>query len=125
MAIFVVILTDNSNGFNSHLVQFHPFLSGAAISKTFPENFLGFEPFEKCLLAAGNSCQKLLEFLRVFISHNHNLAWFAFIPTISNNAITFFNLKIKGLSIPIFFPVFLFASPENCQVMHSCFEGSS
>jgi hypothetical protein len=43
---------------------------------------------------AANSCQILLEFLWVFVSHNHNLAWFAFIPTISNNAITLFNLKI-------------------------------
>ncbi len=94
MAIFIVILMDYSNGFNSHLVQFHPFLSGAAISKTFPENFPVFEPFEKCLLVAAYSCQKLLEFLWVFISHNHNRTWFAFIPTISNNSITLFNLKI-------------------------------
>jgi hypothetical protein len=63
MAIFIVILTDYSNGFNSHLVQFHPFLSVAAISKTIPENFSVFEPFEKCLLAAANSCKKILEFL--------------------------------------------------------------
>jgi len=102
MAIFIIVLSDNSNGFNSHLVQFHSLLGGAAISKTVPENFPVFEPFEKCLLAAANSCQKLLKFLGVFISHNHNLAWFPFIPTISNNAITLFNLKIQGLSIPIF-----------------------
>ncbi len=94
MAIFVVILMDYSNGYNSHFVQFHPTLSGASISKTVPENFLVFEPLEKCLLMAANSCQNFHEFFRVFISYHHNLARIAFIFTISNNSITLSNLKI-------------------------------
>ncbi len=63
MAIFVVILTDYSNGFDSHLVQFHPLFGGVSISKMVPENFPVLEPLEKCLLMAVNSCQKNLEFL--------------------------------------------------------------
>jgi hypothetical protein len=125
MVIFVVILTDYSNGFNGHFVQFHPTFSGASISKMVPENFPVFEPLEKHLLAAANSCQKFLEFFRVFISHHHNVARFAFISTISNNSINLSNLKIQGIMIPIFLFVFLFASMEKCHVMHSCFEGSS
>ncbi len=94
VTIFIVILTDHSNGFNSHLVQFHPFFGVISISKMVLENFLVLEPLEKCLLTAGNPCQKFLEFLWVFVSHHHNLTWFAFIPTISNNSITLLNLKI-------------------------------
>jgi hypothetical protein len=128
MAIFVVILVDYSNGFNSHLVQFHPLFGGVFISKTIPENFPVLEPLEKCLLTAVNSCQKFLEFLWVFISHHssphsclvclhiHDLQQFDH-PVLSENI---------GLFDPNFlFLVFLFASPENCHVMHSCFEGSS
>jgi hypothetical protein len=92
MAIFVVILMGYSNGYNSHFVQFLPAFSGASISKMAPENFPVVEPLEKCFLTAANSRQKFLEFFRVFISHHHNLARFAFIPTISNKLITLSNL---------------------------------
>ena len=92
--MFVVILADYSNGFDSHLVQFHPFLSSASISETVLENLPVFQPLEERLLMAGNSCQKFLEFFRVFISHHHKFAWFTFISSISNNSITLFNLKI-------------------------------
>ncbi len=116
---------DYSNDFNGHFVQFLPAFSGASISEMAPENFPVIEPLEKCFLMAANSCQKFLEFCRVFISHHHNLARFAFISTISNKSIALSNLKIQVIMITIFFFVFLFASPENNQVMHSCFEGSS
>ena len=96
VTIFIVILKDYSNGLDSHLVQFHPFFGIISISKTVLENFPVLEPLEKCLLTACNSCQKILGFLWVFISHHHNLARFAFISTISNNSITLFNLIYIG-----------------------------
>ena len=96
VTIFIVILADYSNGLDSHLVQFHPFFGVISISKTVLENFPVLEPLEKCLLTACNSFQKFLEIFSVFISHQHNLAWFAFISTISNNSITLFNLIYIG-----------------------------
>jgi hypothetical protein len=65
MAIFKVILADYSYGFDSHLVQFHPFLGGVSISKMVPENFSVLEPLEKCLLMAFNSCHNK-KFLKSF-----------------------------------------------------------
>ena len=85
MAIFIVKLTDYSNGFDSHLVQFHPFFSCVSISKTVLENFPVLEPLENCLLTAGNSCQKFLVFRSVLIPPYNNLAWFTSISAISNN----------------------------------------
>jgi hypothetical protein len=113
MAIFIVILANHSYGFNHHLVHFFPLISAPSIGKTVLKNSPALEPFKQSLLMTANSCQDFFVFLSVFISPHNYPAWFTGISIISNNSFTLFNLKIKGISIPLFFWNFLFASTKN------------
>ncbi len=115
MTIFIVILADysNGNGFDNHLMHFHSIFSAPPISKTVLENSPVLEPFKKGLLMTTHSCQEFFVLKSVLISPHNYLAWLTGISTISNNSITLFNLKIKGISIPTFFWDFLFVSTKK------------
>ena len=92
-------------------------LSAPSISKTVLENSPVLEPFKKSLPTTAYSCNEFLVFMRVLISPHNYLAWFTSMSTISNNSITLFNLKIKGIFIPTFFQNFLFTSTKKRHVM--------
>ncbi len=121
MSICVVILADYSNGFNGRLVQFHPFLSDASISKMIPENFPVLKPLKKCLLMAGNSCLFFLNSLEcsslittiLLISPSYPLS-----PTIRSPCLIF--------NIEPYDPNFLFLSSSlpPWKIVMSCIPAS-
>jgi hypothetical protein len=84
LAIFIVKLLDLSNGFNSHLVQFHPFYSCVSISKMVLENFPVLDPLKTVSWRLATLARKFLVFRSVLIPPYNNLARFTSISAISN-----------------------------------------